>query len=37
MNRANVLLRDIIESRWSSVFPKLEFETGVKLKYLMAF
>ncbi len=29
--------RDIIESRWSSVFPKLELNTGVKLKYLMAF
>ncbi len=29
--------RDIIESRWASVFPKLELDTGVKLKYLMAF
>ncbi|MCS6325620.1 MAG: hypothetical protein H8K06_00765 [Nitrospira sp.] len=29
--------RDIIESRWAPVFPKLELDTGVKLKYLMAF
>ncbi len=35
--RKRFSFRDIIESRWSSVFPKLEFETGVKLKYLMAF
>jgi protease-4 len=35
--RKRFSFRDIIESRWSSVFPKLELETGVKLKYLMAF
>ena len=35
--RKRFSFRDIIESRWSSVFPKLEFDTGVKLKYLMAF
>ncbi len=35
--RKRFSFRDIIESRWSSVFPKLEMNTGVKLKYLMAF
>ncbi len=35
--RKRFSFRDILESRWSSVFPKLEIETGVKLKYLMAF
>lgn len=35
--RKRFSFRDLIESRWSSVFPKLELETGVKLKYLMAF
>jgi protease-4 len=35
--RKRFSFRDIIESRWSSVFPKFEFDTGVKLKYLMAF
>ncbi len=35
--RKRFSFRDMIESRWSSVFPKLEFDTGVKLKYLMAF
>ena len=35
--RKRFSFRDIIESRWSSVFPKLEFDTRVKLKYLMAF
>lgn len=35
--RKRFSFRDIIESRWSSVFPTLEFDTGVKLKYLMAF
>lgn len=35
--RKRFSFRDIIESRWSSIFPKLEIETGVKLKYLMAF
>lgn len=35
--RKRFSFRDILESRWSSVFPKLELETGVKLKYLMAF
>jgi protease-4 len=35
--RKRFSFRDIIESRWSSVFPKLELDTGVKLKYLMAF
>ena len=35
--RKRFSFRDIIESRWSSVFPKLEFDTGVKMKYLMAF
>lgn len=35
--RKRFSFRDIIESRWSSVFPQLEFDTGVKLKYLMAF
>lgn len=35
--RKRFSFRDLIESSWSSVFPKLEFDTGVKLKYLMAF
>ncbi len=35
--RKRFSFREIIESRWSSVFPKLELNTGVKLKYLMAF
>lgn len=35
--RKRFSFRDIIESRWASVFPKLELDTGVKLKYLMAF
>ncbi len=35
--RKRFSFRDMIESRWSSVFPKLELDTGVKLKYLMAF
>ncbi|MCS6318652.1 MAG: signal peptide peptidase SppA [Nitrospira sp.] len=35
--RKRFSIRDLIESRWSSVFPKLELNTGVKLKYLMAF
>ncbi|MBX3344583.1 MAG: signal peptide peptidase SppA [Nitrospira sp.] len=35
--RKRFSIRDIIESRWASVFPKLELDTGVKLKYLMAF
>jgi protease-4 len=35
--RKRFSFRDIIESRWSSVYPKLVFETGVKLKYLMAY
>ena len=35
--RKRFSVRDIIESRWASVFPKLELDTGVKLKYLMAF
>ncbi|MBA5874061.1 MAG: signal peptide peptidase SppA [Nitrospira sp. CR1.2] len=35
--RKRFSFRDMIESRWASVFPKLELDTGVKLKYLMAF
>jgi signal peptide peptidase SppA, 36K type len=35
--RKRFSIRDFLESRWSSVFPKLELETGVNLKYLMAF
>ena len=35
--RRRFSFRDIVESRWASVFPKLELNTGVKLKYLMAF
>ncbi|MBK9110284.1 MAG: signal peptide peptidase SppA [Nitrospira sp.] len=35
--RKRFSFRDIIESRWASVFPRLELNTGVKLKYLMAF
>ncbi len=35
--RKRFSFREIIESRWASVLPKLEFDTGVKLKYLMAF
>jgi protease-4 len=35
--RKRFSIRDFLESRWSSVFPKLELETGINLKYLMAF
>ncbi len=35
--RKRFSIRDILESRWSSMFPKLELQTGVNLKYLMAF
>jgi len=35
--RRRFSIRDILESRWSSLFPKLELQTGVNLKYLMAF
>ena len=35
--RKRFSFRDIIESRWAAVFPRLELNTGVKLKYLMAF
>ncbi|WHZ23516.1 MAG: signal peptide peptidase SppA, 36K type [Nitrospira sp.] len=35
--RKRFSVRDILESHWSSMFPKLELQTGVNLKYLMAF
>lgn len=35
--RKRFSIRDILESRWSSMFHKLELQTGVNLKYLMAF
>src|SRR5215510_11653013 len=35
--RRHFSLRDLIESRLSVLFPKLDFYSGVSLKYLMAF
>jgi protease-4 len=35
--RKRFSIRDILESRWSALFPKLDLPTGVNLKYLMAF
>ena len=35
--RRRFSLRDLIESRLSVLFPKLDFYSGVSLKYLMAF
>ena len=35
--RRKFSIRDLLESRVSSWFPKLELQTGVSLKYLMAF
>ena len=35
--RRRFSIRELMESRLSSFFPKLEFHTGVRLKYLMAF
>lgn len=35
--RKRFSVRDLLESRLSSVFPKVEWGTGVDLKYLMAF
>ena len=32
-SRKRFSFREIIESRWSSVFPQAELNTGVKLKY----
>jgi protease-4 len=35
--RKRFSIRDILESRLSTLFPKLDLPTGVNLKYLMAF
>ncbi|HET6676159.1 MAG TPA: signal peptide peptidase SppA [Nitrospiraceae bacterium] len=35
--RRRFSIRELLESRLSSLFPKLEIQTGVSLKYLMAF
>ncbi|MBX3236196.1 MAG: signal peptide peptidase SppA [Nitrospiraceae bacterium] len=35
--RKRFSVRDMLESRWSNLFPKLDLPTGVNLKYLMAF
>ncbi|HSB45863.1 MAG TPA: signal peptide peptidase SppA [Nitrospira sp.] len=35
--RRRFSLRELIESRLSGIFPKLDFYSGVSLKYLMAF
>ncbi len=35
--RKRFSIRDMLESRWSNLFPKLDLPTGVNLKYLMAF
>lgn len=35
--RRRFSFRDLIESRLSAIFPKLDFYSGVSLKYLMAF
>jgi protease IV len=35
--RRRFSIRDILESQWSGLFPKLDFHPGVSMKYLMAF
>jgi protease IV len=35
--RRRFSVRELLESRLSSLFPKLDFHTGVSLKYLMAY
>lgn len=35
--RRRFSIRELIESRLSVLFPKLDFYSGVGLKYLMAF
>ncbi len=35
--RRRFSLRDLLESRLSNLFPKLDFHPGISLKYLMAF
>jgi len=35
--RRRFSLRELLESRLSMLFPKLDFHTGVSLKYLMAY
>jgi protease-4 len=35
--RRRFSLRELLESRLSTLFPKLDFHTGVSLKYLMAY
>ena len=35
--RRRFSLRELLESRFSALFPKLDFYSGVSLKYLMAF
>ena len=30
-------IRDLIEGHWGGILPNLQLETGVRLKYLMAF
>lgn len=35
--RRRFSIRELLESRFSAMFPKLDFHSGVSLKYLMAF
>lgn len=35
--RRRFSLRELLDSKWTAVFPKLDFHPGVSLKYLMAF
>ena len=35
--RRRFSIREFLESRFSALFPKLDFYSGVSLKYLMAF
>jgi protease-4 len=35
--RRRFSIRELLESKFSALFPKLDFQSGVSLKYLMAF
>jgi len=35
--RRRFSIRDLLDSKLTTVFPKLDFHPGVSLKYLMAF
>jgi protease-4 len=35
--RRRFSIRELLESRFATMFPKLDFHPGVSMKYLMAF